>query len=337
MKYNIVKDKEIFFLSLFAVLSIFVLIVGVSYNDFKSAYSASTAASPFISSKSSLQDNHQPKMQSQTNNTEKIKVGDIDIAYKKFGQGDPLLFIPGFSATMDIWDPILLDKLSSNHTIILFDNRGIGKTTVGNKTWSIEQFANDTAGLIDALGIKKPVDILGLSWGGYVAQELALTNPQKVNKLILYGTDCGGKATILSPQITPEIGRSVESGNASADTFVSMFFPKEWIKENGVYVQKIFSAMTPSFLSTSKENIQHQAQTTYNWKGACDRLSNINKPTLIITGTDDMVRPPANSLLLAQKIPGAWLVQIKGGGHGVMWQYPEKVIRILETFLSTTS
>ena len=72
-------------------------------------------------------------------------------------------------------------------------------------------------------------------------------------------------------------------------------------KEIAPYVQKVFSAMTPSFNSTPKENIQHQAQTTYNWKGACDRLSNISKPTLVIVGTDDIVRPPANSLMLAEK------------------------------------
>jgi len=96
----------------------------------------------------------------------KVHVGDIDIAYKMFGKGEPLLLIPGFSATMDVWDPIMLGKLSSNHTIILFDNRGMGKTTAGNKTWSMEQSANDTAGLIDAVGIRKPVDVLALSWGG---------------------------------------------------------------------------------------------------------------------------------------------------------------------------
>ncbi|HET7285419.1 MAG TPA: alpha/beta hydrolase, partial [Nitrososphaeraceae archaeon] len=81
--------------------------------------------------------------------TKKVRAGDIDIAYKIFGKGKPLLLIPGFSATMDVWDPVMLYKLSSNHTIIIFDNRGIGKTTVGNKAWSIGQFANDTAGLID--------------------------------------------------------------------------------------------------------------------------------------------------------------------------------------------
>ena len=158
--------------------------------------------------------------------TQQIRVGDIDISYKIFGKGDPLLLIPGFAMTMDGWDPVSLYKLSSNHTIIIFDNRGLGKTTVGTKTWSIEQFANDTAGLIDVLGIKKPVDILGLSWGGYVAQELTLMHPQKVNRLILYGTDCGGNATILSPQITPELGRSIESGNATIDTLVYIIFPE---------------------------------------------------------------------------------------------------------------
>jgi hypothetical protein len=87
--------------------------------------------------------------------TKKVKVGDIDISYKIFGKGEPLLLIPGFSMTMDMWEPIGLDKLSSNHTIIIFDNRGIGKPTAGNKTPSIQLFANDTAGLIDALGIRQ--------------------------------------------------------------------------------------------------------------------------------------------------------------------------------------
>jgi len=172
----------------------------------------------------------------------------------------------------------------------------------------------------------------GLSWGGYVAQELTLMHPQKVNKLILYGTDCGGKATILSPQISPEVGRSIESGNASIDTFLSILFPKEWIKQNAVYVQKVFSAATP----VPQENIQHQAETTHNWKGTCDRLSSITKPTLVVTGADDIVRPPANSIMLVEKIPGAWLVQIRGGGQYVMFQYPEQFTAVLETFLSVT-
>lgn len=133
----------------------------------------------------------------------KVRVGDIDIAYKIFGKGEPLLLIPGFSMTMDMWDPIGLEKLSSNHTIIISDIRGIGKTTAGsNKTPpSIQLFANDTAGLIDALGIRKPVDILGLSMGRFIAQELTFLHPDKVNRLKIYSSTCVRKET-LPPQLS---------------------------------------------------------------------------------------------------------------------------------------
>jgi len=80
--------------------------------------------------------------------TEHIQVGDINIVYKRFGQGKSILLICGASQTKDVWEPTLLSKLAStNHTVIVFDNRGIGETTIGAKPFSIEQFANDTSGL----------------------------------------------------------------------------------------------------------------------------------------------------------------------------------------------
>src|SRR6476620_12425566 len=195
--------------------------------------------------------------------TKKVRVGDIDIAYKVFGKGKPLLLLPGFSATMDVWDPVMLGKLSSNHTIIVFDNRGIGKTTVGNKTWSIEQFANDTAGLIDALGITKPIDIIGLSFGGYIAQELALLHPEKVDRLVIYASACRGRK-YLPPQVSPEVGKSIVSGNASADTFAFTLFPKEWIKEHADFIQK---NLAPDMAKVSKESLQHQYESISKWSG----------------------------------------------------------------------
>ena len=70
--------------------------------------------------------------------------------------------------------------------------------------------------------------------------------------------------------------------------------------------------------------------------GLCNDLTNVTQPTLIITGTEDVAIPAANSLILADKIPGAWLVQIKGAGHGLMYQFPEKFTTIIETFLEET-
>jgi len=92
--------------------------------------------------------------------TKKIHVGDIDMAYKIFGNGSPILLINGYSAPLDFWDPTLLEKLASNHTVITFDNRGIGNTTSGDKQFSIPQFAEDTSGLMEALKIDK-ADIMG--------------------------------------------------------------------------------------------------------------------------------------------------------------------------------
>ncbi|MGC2574699.1 MAG: hypothetical protein WA364_24560, partial [Candidatus Nitrosopolaris sp.] len=74
-----------------------------------------------------------------------------------------------------------------------------------------------------------------------------------------------------------------------------------------------------------------------NWIGICDELSKISNPTLIITGTDDGAIQPANSLIIAGKIPGAWLVQIKNAGHAIVNQYPDKFNKVLQTFLSTTN
>ncbi|MGB8027931.1 MAG: alpha/beta hydrolase, partial [Nitrososphaeraceae archaeon] len=98
------------------------------------------------------------------------------------GNGSPILLINGFSAPLDFWDPTLISKLASNHTVITFDNRGIGNTTSGNKQFSIQQFADGTSRLMEALKIKK-TDVMGWSMGGMIAQEVALSNPDKVGKL----------------------------------------------------------------------------------------------------------------------------------------------------------
>jgi alpha/beta hydrolase fold len=99
----------------------------------------------------------------------KVHVGDIDVAYKMFGKGDPIILIPGGSDGMDYWDPTLMKTLSSNHTVIVFDPRGIGNTTIGSKPYTPSQLANDTTGLMDVLKIPK-AGVIGYSLGSYIAQ-----------------------------------------------------------------------------------------------------------------------------------------------------------------------
>ncbi|CAN5513300.1 alpha/beta hydrolase [soil metagenome] len=272
--------------------------------------------------------------------TRKVKVGDIDIAYKQLGNvsDNPIVLITGCCTTMDMWSPTLLKELSSNRTVLIFDNRGAGESTVGTREFSINQFANDTVGFLDALKIEK-ADILGSSMGSFIAQELVLDNPNRVNNLILYASSCGDKEAILpGPQVLQAVETMTNTSSPTQediDRITSTLFPPEWFKANPNYQNYIPFPKE----SVSPEISQRQNEAIVSWitTGTCNVLSNINQPTLVIVGTDDIWTPAANSLLIAEKIPGAWLVQIRDAGHGLMYQYPDKFSKVVSTFLQTVT
>ncbi len=264
----------------------------------------------------------------------KVRVGDIDVAYKTFGKGNPILLINGYSFTMDSWDPTLLETLASNHTVIVFDNRGIGNTTSGNgQQFSVGQFANDTAGLLDALDIKK-ADVLSWSLGGAIAQELVINNPDKVGRLILYAIGCGGPDSVPPSQ---EFLSVLTNGTGTAEEriarLVPLFFPEEWRNQNPNYLENI-PKTTETVLN---ETLNKQIEAAFSSSSTCDRLKTVTQPTLVIVGTDDAATPAPNSLTMASLIPGAWYVQINGADHGLMYQYPEQFSGIVEAFLENTN
>jgi len=280
----------------------------------------------------------------------KVHVGDIDIAYKMLGKGDPILLFNGASDGMDAWDPSFLEGLSSNHTVIAFDTRGIGNTTTGSKPYTYQQLANDSAGLLDALKIPK-ADVMGYSLGSYIAQQLAIMYPDKVNSLILVGSSCGGKDHTPKPpeflKLQSEIvNKSLNNVSISQEEMkglVSASLGSGWIRlhpeslENIPTLQQAKPGLSPESMN-NQNNVGKHWEDNANWSGACDELAKTARPTLVITGTDDnQYQPHVNSLKIVEKIPGAWLVQIKNAGHAVMDQYPEEIGKILNTFLSTTS
>lgn len=265
----------------------------------------------------------------------KVHVGDIDIAYKTFGKGDPFLLISGSGLAMDVWQPSLLTSLSRNHTVIIFDNRGVGNTTIGIKPFSIQQFANDTASLLDVLKIHN-ADVLGFSMGSFVAQELALSHPEKINRLVLYGASCGGEQNIPQiPQFVKILSDLVNNRTQEPEKILSTQFPLDWVRSHPNVTFPKSAEIVTSKVSTQQFNLNEEWLAT-NWSGVCSQLPRISIPTLAITGSEDVAVPSANSLIIAGKIPGAWLVQIKGGGHGLMYQYPYTFNKVVQTFLSTT-
>ena len=280
----------------------------------------------------------------------KVHVGDIDIAYKMLGKGDPILLYNGASDGMDAWDPSLLRILSSNHTVIAFDSRGLGNTTIGSKPYTYQQLATDAAGLLDALKIPK-ADVMGYSLGSYIAQQITIMYPDKVNTLTLVGSSCGGKDHTPKPseflKLQAEIvNKSLNNISISQDEMkelVAASVGAGWIKlhpevlQNIPTMQQAKPGLTPEVMN-NQNNVGKHWEDNPNWSGACDELAKLDKPTLVITGTDDnMYAPHVNSLKIAEKIPGAWLVQIKNAGHAAPDQYPEEIGKILNTFLSTAA
>jgi pimeloyl-ACP methyl ester carboxylesterase len=282
---------------------------------------------------------------------EKVHVGDIDVGYKMFGKGEPILLIQGLGGSMDSWKPSILKELSSNHTVIIFDNRGVGNTTAGTKQFSIQQFANDTVGLLDGLKIQK-ANVLGFSMGSFIAQQLAVTHPEKLNRLLLIGSTCGGKESIpqspenlkLAEKITSSIVNNTPIEPQEMNTILSWSYGPTWIKLHPNLLETIptnAKDLVPSNIPLNAymqhSNAVNEWKST-NWSGVCSQLTKISQPTLVITGTEDLAIPgPANSIIIAGKIPGAWLVQIPAAGHAVMDQYPDEISKILQTFLSATS
>lgn len=126
----------------------------------------------------------------------KAKVNDINIYYDVHGDGFPLVMVMGFLGNADCWDPRMLPVLSDKFKVIVFDNRGAGRTDISAKEFSIKLFAEDTVGLMDMLNISR-AHVLGISMGGMIAQEVALNYPERVEKLILASTFCGGPHSML--------------------------------------------------------------------------------------------------------------------------------------------
>ena len=196
--------------------------------------------------------------------SKKVHVGDIDIAYNTFGKGEPIILINGYSFAMDSWHPTLLEKLAANHTVIIFDNRGIGNTTSGDdEQFSIGQFANDTASLLDAVKIKK-ADVLGWSIGGAIAQELAINHPDRVGKLIIHASFCGPMKSIQPSQ---EVLNAMTNETGTAEDRIArlhpLFFPEEWRKENTNYLESI-----PKTTETiSNQTLSQHKEAIANWEG----------------------------------------------------------------------
>jgi pimeloyl-ACP methyl ester carboxylesterase len=260
----------------------------------------------------------------------KVRVNDIEMNYELHGEGEPLVLIMGFTGSLEGWRP-LVPAFAREYRVLIFDNRGAGLTDKPAGPYSMPMMADDTAGLMDALGIDD-AHVYGISMGGMIAQELALRHPQKVKALVLGCTTPGGPNT--HPQSQETVAALTSIGSVSMEegleTTLRWLFTEEFV---AAHRQQLRETTLNSFdLRTPRHAVLAQAgaiaaHDTYG------RLPQIKAPTLVIAGGSDEMILSANSPILAQRIPGAELVMYPKARHGYLYEVAGEATAAVLDFL----
>jgi pimeloyl-ACP methyl ester carboxylesterase len=272
------------------------------------------------------------------------KVGSLELYYEEHGSGDPLLLVMGLGADSAAW-MFQVPDFARHHRTIVFDNRGVGRSSKPSGPYTIHEMADDAAGLLDALGIAR-AHVVGISMGGMIAQELALRHPGRVRSLVL-------GCTFPEPDVETERQRQFSiselggtitaTGETKID--VSALDPLAFFQHMlpRVFNQSFIDTELPKLVQVfsgalmygfSMQAILGQVEAIMGHK-TTDRLHQITAPTLVITGDEDLLVSPANSDVLAANIPGAKLVKVPGGSHGFNFETPDVFNRHVLDFLAS--
>jgi 3-oxoadipate enol-lactonase len=250
--------------------------------------------------------------------------------YEIHGEGDPLVLIMGLGGDATGW-MLQIPEFSKYFKVIAFDNRDVGRSTKARGPYTIADMAEDTAGLMNALGIKQ-AHVLGGSMGGAIAQELVLCHPDKVCKLILACT-MGQFARFRIHMLEPAI--FIKEHDPSNKVFLmEMLFQcmtHDFLKNERAVSEMLNLMQNPPFPQSTEAFVrQAKAIRTFD---ALDRLRAVKAPTLVLVGDQDILTPPWAARELAVAIPGAKLQILEGGAHGFFWEIPDKTNRAVIEFL----
>lgn len=259
------------------------------------------------------------------------QVNDVRLYWEATGQGEPILLIEGLGyASWMWWQQVPL--LSKSHKIIVFDNRGVGLSDKPDSEYTVKLMAEDAAALLSTIGISR-AHILGVSLGGFIAQQLAIDHPDLVNRLVLWSTAFGGpnmvpmSAATAQKILNPQGATLEEKMRFNLSTAVA----PGTAQHRPALVNSIISNMMSNLQPLHAYRRQMMAGALFN---AEDRVGQIKAPTLIMAGDLDEVVPPANAALLAEKISGSQVHIVKGAGHLFFMEQAEEANRVLMDFLS---
>ncbi len=249
-------------------------------------------------------------------------VNGIHINYKVDGVGEPLVMVSGLGSDLNAW-AFQVSSFRKHYRVIRFDNRGVGKSDTPSGPYSIRMMADDAISLMDHLGVGK-AHVLGVSMGGMIAQEIAISYPDRISKLVLGCTFAC---------------KSEESGHTEGYARI-MGYPAARLRNEltSLTFNKPFSRCILGSLMRLTEKkgweVGFEAQrAALRNHDTFDRLDRIKAPTLILVGTKDRVIRPGSSNALAAKMPSAKLVRIENGSHAISVETRRKFNQEVLSFL----
>lgn len=272
----------------------------------------------------------------QTAVTQFKEVDGVRYAYRELGDqpGVPVLMLSPLAGSMDDWDPAVTNGLAADHKVILLDIEGVGLS--GGKTPdSIAGMSNGVIRFIKGLGLQK-VNLLGFSMGSFVAQQIALTEPGLVNKIILTGTGPKG-ATGLSD--LPNL-LAASANLSAAESFLKFGFTtsSESIRLGQLAYQRIQQRSVDRDPPSSQESAGAQLHAVLSWAqpapDALNALKSVTHPVLIVQGKEDVPVPVENATHMAEALPNARLVIYPDAGHAALFQNADAFAQEVNSFLA---
>jgi pimeloyl-ACP methyl ester carboxylesterase len=255
----------------------------------------------------------------------------VRIAYEVRGEGKPLVLVHGLAYDRAGWGR-LPELLAERFRVVLLDNRGVGESDAPAGPYAVAQMADDVIAVLDDAGLARTY-LLGVSLGGYVAQELALAHPERVEKLILVSTAPGGLKAHPMPQSTQDVFARYPTMEREAGLrmFVENSLGERGVRELPDLVEEILRYRLGHAPTVDAWLAQAAAGAAFD---AFDRLGAIGAPTLVLAGGADIVVDPRNAALLGELIPGARVEIVPDRGHLLVWEDSDRVAELVTEFLA---
>ena len=258
--------------------------------------------------------------------TRTITVGGTTYAYRELGPkgGIPVVFFVHLAATLDNWDPRIIDPIAKNRHVVAFDNKGVGAST-GQVPDNVEAMADDAYTFIKALGFDQ-IDIFAFSLGGFIAQALVVKHPELVRKLVLTGTGPKGGDDIDKVAGTT-YWDMLRATVTRSDPKEFLFFNRDATGKAAAkaFVKRLEERTVDRDAPIKVKAFRTQLKAIKKWgRGTPDDLSKLTHPTLIANGDNDRMVPSVLSEDLHRRVKGSELIIYPDSGHGGIFQFHDK-------------